>query len=260
MKHILVTGILLVMVFCHRPVEAQINESDTVALQIRSSLGGMYQKGNVELLVLRGRLDVLIAPAKDWVLKSQNVSLYQAFYSKKADNDLLSRNFVYYKPTRRVYPYGMAFISGNFRRKIDWRYYAGAGLSWQLVRTRKNVLKLSANGLYEQTRFSAADYNFERYDGLENIRLWRATAYLSGWHFLADNHVRLYYDAFWMPGIDHDDNYRAQIDLGLDFLLWKGLSFNVLYSFQQEQVVAAGIRQQDRILTFGLAYNLRKQR
>lgn len=68
-------GLLLGMLVCHR-AGAQINESDTLALQLRASFSGVYQKGNVELLALRARLDLSAMPAPNWVLKSQNVSLY----------------------------------------------------------------------------------------------------------------------------------------------------------------------------------------
>jgi hypothetical protein len=50
---------------------AQLNESDTLKFQLRASLTGNYQQGNVEILNLRSRLDFVVKVSKDVVFKSQ---------------------------------------------------------------------------------------------------------------------------------------------------------------------------------------------
>ena len=237
---------------------AQINESDTAQLQIRTSLTGNYQKGNVDLLVIRSRVDALYVPTKEWVFKSQNNSLYQAFYDKKADNDVFSRNWLYFKPQNRFYPYIISFISGNFRRKIDMRYFIGLGATGQVVNTKNHILKLSVSAVYERTNFSDKNYNFSEYNGSDNIKLWRGTLYLAGWHYLFQKHARLFYNAYWQPAFDNKNNYRTQYDIGVDFPIWQGLSFNALYTYTHENVVIQKIKTDDKILTFGLAYNFKQ--
>jgi hypothetical protein len=238
---------------------AQLNESDTIKFQFRASVTGIYQQGNVELLNIRGRVDLTFLLHKNLVIKSQNSSLYQAFYSVEADNEIFSRNFIYYKPHRKVYPFAIAFISTNYRRKIDNRYFAGGGFTYQVINTKINVLKLSASTVYEATKFANSFYNYSEYNGNNNINLWRGTLYVGGWSYLADKHIRLYYDAYWQPAFDNSNNYRTQLDVGLDFPIWKGLSFNVVYAFTRENVVIEEILQEDKILTFGLAYNLKSR-
>jgi hypothetical protein len=41
------------------PAFAQLNESDTARFQFRAGVTGAWQKGNVDLLVLRGRLELV---------------------------------------------------------------------------------------------------------------------------------------------------------------------------------------------------------
>lgn len=237
---------------------AQINESDTVKFQLRASFTGNYQQGNVEVLNVRGRLDFLVAPHKNWVFKSQNSSLYQAFYSQKADNDLFSRNYLYFKPQHKVYPFAIAYVSSNFRRKIVSRYFVGAGVTWQAIKTKAVVIKFSASAVQESTTFSNVFYNYPAYNGIRKISLWRGTLYTGGWTYLLDRRARIFYDAFWQPGFAHPNNYRTQFDIGLDFPVWKGLAFNIFYTFTHENVVVRPVQQNDRILTFGLAYNLKR--
>lgn len=235
----------------------QLNEADTSKFQLRAGVTGNYQQGNVEVLTIKSKLEFTYSPTKSWVLKSQNSSLYQAFFGVKADNDIFSRNYIYYNPQRKVYPFAIAYISANFRRKIDIRYFTGAGLTWQAINTKNNVLKFSASAVYEATKFKVSSYNYPEYDGDSNITCWRGTLYLGGWNYLLKEHVRLYYDAYWQPAFNNRNNYRTQFDIGADIPIWKGLSFNMLFAYTHENVVAEKIKQDDKIVTFGLAYNIK---
>lgn len=239
---------------------AQITESDTLALQMRAATTGMWQSGNVEMLVVRSRFDVVAAPGQgNWAFKSQNNHLYQEFFRRKADDDFSSRNFLYYRPQARVYPFAMAFFSTNYRRKVELRHFAGLGLTWHCIRAKGQSVKLSLSGLYEQGRHSDSNYNLARYNGNPNIDLWRGTIYLAGQHTLKKG-LRLFYDAYYQPAIDESANYRGLFDIGIDLQLWKGLQANVMYLFTHENVVVERIRQRDQLLTFGLSYSFSKSR
>jgi Protein of unknown function, DUF481 len=258
MKHGIYFSALLIS--CWATAKAQLNESDTLKFQLRTSLTGNYQQGNVNIFTIRSKLDFTWSPVKDIVFKSQNNSLYQEFSSKKADNDIFSRNFIYYKPQKKIYPFGIAYIASNYRRKIDTRLFAGAGVTYQLLNKAFHVIKLSVNAVYETTSFKGAVYNYTKYNGSNKINLWRGTLFAGGWNYLLNKHLRFYYDAYWQSAFNNKDNYRTQLDLGIDFPVWKGLSFNALYTFTHENVVISNIKQEDRILTFGLAYNFKMKR
>ncbi len=237
---------------------SQLNESDTLHYQIRASLTGNFQDGNVRFTSVRSRIDFTVTTKNSWAFKTQNSSLYQAF-AVKADNDLFSRNYLYFKPKNKIYPYAIAYISTNFRRKIDSRIFAGAGFTWQMINQPNNTLKLSANAVYENTEFNGNSFNFTEYDGEKTSTVGRGTVYLSGFHNLFEKRVRLYYDAFWQPAFTNSNDYRTEYEIGLDFPVWKGFSFNVLYTYKFENIVVTKIRQDDTILTFGLAYNFKQK-
>lgn len=237
--------------------KTQINESDTTKFQLKVSSTGNYQQGNVEVLTLKSKLDFSYLPIKELVFKSQNNSLYQEFYKKEADNDIYSRNYLYYKPQNKVYPFGIAYVSTNYRRDVNLRTFEGIGVTWQLLEKQENVIKLSASGVYESTTFKGTTYNYPKYNGSNKINLWRGTFYLGGWNYLLQKKLRFFYDAYWQPALNDNNNYRTQADIGLDFPVWRGLSFNALYTYTHENVVIAAVKQEDKILTFGMAYNLK---
>lgn len=240
-------------------VFGQLNESDTVKIQLRASLSGNYQQGNVALLAVRSKLDFTVSPVSAIVFKSQNSSLYQEFGNRKADNDLFSRNYFYWKPQKKVYPFAIAYISSNFRRKMNTRVFAGAGVTYQLVQKQYHVLKLSASAVYETNRFKGTVYNKTEYNGSNQINLWRGTLYAGGWHYLLHHKLRLYYDAYWQPGFSNSSNYRTQYDVGVDLPVWNGLNFSTLYTFTHENVVIQNIKQNDKVLTFGFSYNFKQK-
>ncbi|MDP1842431.1 MAG: DUF481 domain-containing protein [Sediminibacterium sp.] len=236
---------------------AQLNETDTMMFQLRASITGNYQQGNVEVLNWRSKLDFTLIPHINWAFKSQNSSLYQSFNKVKADNDIFSRNYLYYKPTHLLYPFAIAYLSSNYRRKIESRYFVGGGITYKLITTKSSQLKVSASAVYENTKFSSANFNDASYNNNSNIQLWRGTVYLSGWNTFKTKNIKLYYDVFWQPTFNNKRNYRTQLDIGTDLLIYKGLSFTALYTFTHEQLVVNNIKQDDKILTFGIVYNLK---
>jgi len=250
--------IAMAMLFFVNVAIAQLNESDTVKFQMRASLSGSWQKGNVDLLVVRGKADFVANGNSSLVFKSQISSLYQQFGSFKADNDINSRNYLYFKPQQSFYPFAMFFAQTNFRRKIEYRFFGGIGLTYNVVREANNILKLSASIIKEKTRFSSNQFNQAYYIGDNDIALWRATVYLSGTHKIAKNKLRLYYIAYWQPAFETIPNHRIQMDAGIEMPVWEGLSINAQYLFNYEQVVAEKIKQIDRIMVFGVAFQFKK--
>ena len=237
---------------------AQINESDTMKLQLQISLTGNYQRGNVELLTILSRNEFLIRPFPNWAFKTQISSLYTKFSNTLADNNIFSRNVLYYKPERRLYGYISVFVSTNYRRKIDFRYFVSSGPAWKPIQNKVIVVKLSAALLYESTLFTDTVFNQPHYNGNERISVWRSHYYLGGWVFALNNQLRLNYEFYWQSAFDNSENYRVQAEVGLTYPIWKGLAFNTVYIYSHENVVVQSIKKDDRLLTFGLSYTVRK--
>jgi hypothetical protein len=248
---------LLLLSFCgSNLLTAQINESDTVRFQFYSSIAGVYQKGNVNYLSLRARLEASSRITDKLVVKTQNSSLYQEFSGFRADNNVNNRNFVYFNPEARLYPFAMSFIATDFRRKINRRFFGGAGLTGQLINREKHVLKISLSTVYETTRFQSDNFNLDIYDGREKINLWRTGAYLFGLHRLSEHSVQIHYEAYWQPGIENTDNYRVFADVGIDIKAWKNLSLGIVYYYSYERVVVDTVLKQDELWLIALSYRI----
>lgn len=237
---------------------AQLNESDTTKIQIKIGINGIRQKGNVDLGIIRSRFEIVARLSDIFVLKSQNNSLYQEFSGFKADNDISSRNYFYYKPADRIYPFAMAYIQTNYRLKIQQRIFYGVGGTIQLVRAANHSLKTSASLVYETTRYNVSEFNEVYYTGSNSIEVVRPTLYLAGNHKFDNQKIKLHYTAYWQPGIDDVSNQRFQAEVGIEFNVWKGLNINLQYLTIYEEVVPINVIQNDAIFTVGVNYQLRK--
>ena len=199
-------------------LSAQINESDTLNLKANLSLTGFWQGGNVETLIFRAKSEVSFKPWKKWVFKTQNSYVYQEFGREKADEDILSLNFLYINPERKIYPLLLAFVSTNFRREIDARYIAGAGVTFQLMKKKKNFLKFSISSEYEETNFDNNNFNFAEYDGTRSINTFRATLWVNGKYYLFKDKLIFSHESYFQPSLEFGNNYRWRSDLALSLI------------------------------------------
>lgn len=233
-------------------LSAQINESDTLNLKAKLSLTGFWQSGNVETLIFRARSDVSYKPWKKWVFKTQNSYVYQEFGLEKADEDILSLNFLYFNPERRIYPLLLGFVSTNFRREISLRSLVGGGVTFQVLKTESSWLKLSLSSEYEQTRFKQVMFNRSEYNGSESINTFRGTLWVNGKYQLFNKKVILSHESYFQPSLSQSNNFRWQADIGLELPIVKFLSFKVNYLNTFESIVIEGQEQEDQFLTFGV--------
>ena len=230
---------------------AQINESDTLKAKARLAVTGLWQGGNVETIIFRAKSDVSWRPLKSWVFKTQNSYVYQEFGKVKADEDILSLNFLYFNPQKRVYPLLLGFASTNFRRKIDLRYLLGTGVTFQVLKKNSAWLKLAVSTEYEKTDFGETNFNRSQYDGNASISTFRATFWAQGKYPVFEKKLILSHEFYVQPSLERADNFRWQADLGIELPLWTFLNFKMNYLHTFESVVIANQEQEDHILTFG---------
>ncbi|HKL14401.1 MAG TPA: DUF481 domain-containing protein [Balneolaceae bacterium] len=244
---------LLIGFFIVLPVSlsAQINESDTLRTKASLSLTGFYQDGNVQTKIFRAQSEFSFHPLNKAVFKTNNSYVFQEFGKQKADEDVLSLNFLYLYPEKKIHPFLLGFVSTNFRRRIDLRFLTGGGVTYQIVESGSEWLKVSISGEYEQTDFASSDFNRDEYDGNREINTLRGTVWISGRYHLFENKMILSHESFYQPSLEDSNNYRWRADLGLELPIWEFLNFKINYLHTFESVVIENQKQQDRFLTFG---------
>jgi hypothetical protein len=232
-------------------LSAQINESDTLNFKSRLSLTGFWQGGNVETLIFRAKSDVSFKLNKKWVFKTINSYVYQAFGKVKADEDILSLNFLYFNPNRKIYPLILGFVSTNFRREIDLRSLMGVGVVYQILNNKDHWLKFSISSEYEQTKFAKTKFNLVEYNGNHSINTFRSTFWVNGKYSLFKKKVMISHEIFFQPSLEQTNNFRWQADIGLELPVWKYLNFKINYLHTFESIVIENQKQEDGMMSFG---------
>ena len=166
--------LIILLLFCPLSLGAQINESDTFKLKADLALTGVLQDGNVQTVIFRAKSELIYKPWKKWVFKTRNSYVYQEFGQTKADEDILSLNFLYFDPERKVYPLLIGIASTNFRREIRVRSLLGGGVTFQVLNEKEHWLKISLSGEYEQTDFKQTRFNRSEYN-LRSVLLYPTT-------------------------------------------------------------------------------------
>lgn len=244
---------LLIGFFIVLPVSlsAQINESDTLRTKASLSLTGFYQDGNVQTKIFRAQSEVSFHPWNKAVFKTNNSYVFQEFGNQKADEDVLSLNFLYLNPEKKIHPFLLGFVSTNFRRRIDLRFLTGGGVTYQIVDSGSEWLKVSVSGEYEQTDFASSDFNRNEFDGNREINTLRGTVWISGRYNLFDDKVIFSHESYYQPSLEYSNNYRWRADLKLELPIWEFLNVNINYLRTFESVVIENQKQRDEFLTFG---------
>ncbi|NBC25628.1 MAG: DUF481 domain-containing protein [Bacteroidetes bacterium] len=232
-------------------LSAQINESDTLRTKASLSLTGFYQEGNVQTKIFRAESEVGFRPWEKAVFKTNNSYVFQEFGNQKADEDVLSLNFLYLDPEKKFHPFLLGFVSTHFRRQIDLRLLTGGGMTYQILESGSEWLKVSVSVEYEQTDFASRDFNRDEYDGSREINTFRGTIWISGRYQLFSNSMILSHESYYQPSLEKRNNYRWRADLKLELPIWEFLNFNVNYLRTFERVVIENQKQKDEILTFG---------
>ncbi|MDP5094041.1 MAG: DUF481 domain-containing protein, partial [Polaribacter sp.] len=182
---------------------------------------------------------------------TSNSYVYQEFGKVKADEDILSLNFLYFNTDKKIYPFLLGFVSTNFRREIDVRYLFGGGLSFQIFNDKTNWIKMSLSTEYEQTNFNKTNFTRPEYNGNSTINTWRGTIWLNGKYHLFKKKLILNHESYFQPSFQDYKNYRWQADISAELPIWKYLNFKISYLHTSESLVIENQKQEDQFVSFG---------
>lgn len=187
------------LLFFSSTLFAQKKESDSLNFKADLSITGFWQTGNVETIIFRAKSNFSFKPTEKFTFKTINSYVYQEFGREKADEDILSLNFLYFNQDKKIHPFLLGFISTNFRREIDLRYLLGAGVTYQLIKNKDDWLKFSLSSEYEKTTFGSTNFNRVAFNGNEIIQILRATFWVSGRYSLFKNKMILTHENYYQP-------------------------------------------------------------
>jgi Protein of unknown function, DUF481 len=229
---------------------AQLNESDSIRWQIKFNSTTSVLDGNVARTLLLNRVELAHAN-HNWGISTRNDYQYGLTRYVLTENDVISYNFFYLKPWSKIYPYIMGLLETNLRRKIDFRYQIGPGVSWNVVDKNRSLVKLSLTGTYENTRYGGTLFDEEVFNGSNVIETWRVTGRIFGKHSLKSK-VRISYEFWWQQSLNEQVNYRYHTEEAIEFPVTKHIAFRTAVRYSYENIELVGLKPYDLFWTYGL--------
>lgn len=247
MKSIFTTALFLI---AWGNLFAQLNESDSIRWQVKFNATASVLDGNVARTLLLTRIEVAHANER-WGMNTRNDYQYGRTFYNLTENDVISYNFIYIKPLAKVYPYVMGLVETNLRRRIDFRYQVGPGVSWNVVRKKTSFVKLSVTGTYENTQYNGSVFDDEQYNGSTVLDTWRLTGRIFGKHRLLDK-VRISYEFWWQQSLSDRVNYRFHTEEAVELPVTKHIAFRTAVRYSYENIELVGLKPYDLFWTYGL--------
>ncbi len=244
-------GFTLLFLVLVSSVWAQLTENDTLRFGYRANVTGSWITGNVERLLIVTNVDISHV-GKVIGLKSSNSYLYGTIFKNETENDLFSRNFLYLYPRKRFYPYAMVWLQNSARHQIDFRYQVGLGVSYGLINSESNQLKVSTTITYEQTLYNGTDFFIEpTHVEANTVTSQRATIRLLGNQLLIHGKLRLKYETWYQPAFNDRNNWRYYLNTSLELPITKYFSFRTALLYTHDNMVLISVKRDDKIMTFG---------
>lgn len=245
--------VVSIIVFIASQANAQLTEQDTLQFGYKISSTGSWITGNVDRFIVSNTLDLSHVGKKVGV-KSSTSYIYGTIFKQETENDFFSRNFIYLNPSKRLYPYVMAWFQHSQRQQIQFRYQVGIGATYTFVNNTNHLLKLSGTLTREQTRYNGTSFWIEP-ENLNNneVTNYRATARILGSHTLLSKKLKILYETWYQPAFDDNTNWRYLLNAALELPISKQVSFRSALLYTHENTVLTNIKRDDKIVTFGLS-------
>ncbi|MFN8277002.1 MAG: DUF481 domain-containing protein [Chitinophagales bacterium] len=243
------------------PCHAQLEESDTARWQFNGGLSLKLNTGNVDRMIITPEANVAhVSKSKLWGFSARERYTFGTFGKYHTENDLLLRNFIYFIPEKRVYPYVMAWFQTHERQRLLFRYQIGPGVTVVPLRRSGQIIKLSATATYEQNWYKEdslvflGDYTRKQYG------TFRATVRLFGSHWAVKKVLWLYYEVLFQQSLTNINNWRIFAEGGVNAQLPKGFSMRTYVSYEYQQVHVKSEKPNDLILNVGVNYRISSRR
>lgn len=234
---------------------AQLEESDTARWQFNSTVSLRLNTGNIQRLIVTPEANVSHLPKnKLWGFSMRQRYTFGTFGKYRTENDLLSRNFLYFIPEKRVYPYIMLWMNTHERQRLSFRYQVGPGVTFVPLKKGNQIIKLSATFSYEQNWYKEDKLTLISDTLARNYNVFRATARIFGSHKLAKGIVDIYYEFLWQPSLTSLQNWRLFAEGGVNVKIVKGFSMRSFITYEYQQVHVTTEKPNDLVLSIGVNY------
>lgn len=249
--HLMIIGAVTMGLFTISSASAQLNTIDSTRVLVKLAAAGSLLEGNVNRLLLINRLDVNYANPQ-WGFSNRTDYQYGSRNHALSENDVVTWNFLYYQPDKKLYPFLMTILETNYRRRISFRYQAGPGLTYAVIKRTSSLLKASLSLTYENTNYNGSKFEHSSDTSSHKISTFRITPRIFGVHHLWGNKCTLIYEWWLQQSLSNARNYRLMLEQGLEFPFIKRIDIKTTLRYTTENIRLKGLKPYDLFWVFGV--------
>lgn len=252
-----ILAVLLLMFGSSGVLHAQYEENDTARWNFNSTVSVRLNTGNIQRFLITPEANVAhIAKNKWWGFTARQRYTYGRFGKLWTENDLLSRNFIYLIPEKRIYPYWMAWFQTHEGQRLKFRYQVGPGVTFVALKKKQQVIKFSITATFEQNWYKAAGLTGFADSATANFNTWRATGRLYGTHNIVPKVLDLYYEILFQQSLVKIKDWRVFLESGINVRVIKGFSLRTFINYDYQTVHQIKVKPGDLVLNVGLSYKI----
>jgi hypothetical protein len=216
---------------------------------------GTLSLGNVERLLLIAKGELKHRTDRFGMITS-NTYRAGTIRQRKTEDDIISKNYFYLGPDRQFYPYQLTWLERNWRRRIDFHYQVGLGVTFVPVKLERQLFKISLTAIHERTYFRASNFRHDPTAESSQIESWRGRVRVFGRHELFGDRASWHYE-FWAqqsPFKSYDRRYYFETTLEIPLV--KKFSLELALNYLWENIALEEVQQHDLFLTFGASWGI----
>jgi hypothetical protein len=226
-------------------LNAQPIPNDSIIYSARASSTGSFSKTNDLRSFLFNNVLKLGVSKRRFSLQNSEGWIYGEQSDVKINNDftaVLEGDWL--KNVNKLYVWGIGTFDKSYSLKINYRYQAGAGPGYTIVRNEKVTLVVSDGLMFERGDLTDAER------GQITYSTWRNSFRLK-YHWLIGNTVTFEGTGFVQPSLSHwnDNIIRYSTTLSIKLRKWLSLTSSLTYN------KVTRTERENLIATYGIAVN-----
>jgi Protein of unknown function, DUF481 len=242
----IITAILVIASL--QTIKAQSSPSEKLNVRYQINLNGTLDKNLVQRVILFSQNRITIASRTNKLEPMLNYKFGHVTPNGKPrlnlENDitaLVENQFIH---QYKIFPAAVAgFETSPYLRKLNTRWFAGAGAGTYLVKTKSNFAQLNLYSYYEQNNYATF-----------NLNTARIMPSIKGRHSFENDKYGFIYNLSYATSLNNAQNYRIRTFVKPYLRINKKLDFNILYDLGYENISEINQPKEISVLTFGFTY------
>jgi hypothetical protein len=246
MKRIIVVA--TIAAFTTQKAMAQEAKKSGVNIRYQINLNGTLDKNLVQRVILFSQNRMMVTSRSNNLEPMLNYKFGHVTPNGRPrlnlENDITAQVENQFIQQHKIFPAAIAALETSpYLRKLNTRWFAGAGLGTYLIKSKSHFAQFNLYGYYEQNSYETFRSNS-----------YRIMPSIKGRNAFENDKYGVVYNLSYAAGVSQAKNYRIRTFIKPYLRINKKLDFNILYDLGYENIIETNQPKEISVFTFGFTY------